>query len=77
MKKDLNISLTYRQVFDLVRQLPRQQKLMLTRELEKEAINSKLVSILQSFKTEDLSQDIIDTEVEAVRQEIYERSKEI
>jgi hypothetical protein len=75
MKADLNISLTFRQILDLVKQLPRQQKIRLTKELEKEAIDSKLSQILQSFKTDGLSQEIIDQEVEAVRQELYERSR--
>lgn len=75
MKADLNISLTFRQILDLVKQLPKQQKIRLTKELEKEAIDSKLSQILQSFKTDELSQTTIEEEVEAVRQELYERSQ--
>ena len=75
MKADLNISLTFRQILDLVKQLPREQKIRLTKELEKEAIETKLSQILQSFKTDELSQELIDEEVEAVRQERYERSQ--
>ncbi len=75
MKADLNISLTFRQILDLVKQLPRQQKIRLTKELEKEAIDSKLSQILQFFNTDELSQKIIDEEVEAVRQELYEQSQ--
>ncbi len=75
MKADLNISLTFRQILDLVRQLPRQQKIKLTKELEKEGIESKLSQILQSFQTDELSQDVIDKEVEASRIELYARSQ--
>ncbi len=75
MRADLNISLTFRQILDLVKQLPKQQKIKLTKELEKEAINSKLSQILQSFQTNDLSQNLIDEEVEAVRKELYDQSK--
>jgi hypothetical protein len=75
MKADLNISLTFRQILNLVRQLPRQQKIRLTKELEKEAIDSKLSQILQSFQTDELSQDVIDEEVEVVRQELHEWSQ--
>lgn len=75
MKADLNISLTFRQILELVRQLPREQKIRLTKELEKEAIDSKLSQILQSFNTDELTQELIDQEVEAVRQELYERSQ--
>jgi len=70
-----NISLTFRQILELVKKLPKRQKIRLTKELEKEVINSKLSSILESFKTDDLSQEVIDQEVEAVRTELYERSK--
>lgn len=75
MKADLNISLTFRQILDLVRQLPRHQKVRLTKELEKEAIDTKLTQILEAFKTDELSQQLIDEEVESVRQEVYDRSK--
>lgn len=75
MKTELNISLTYAQILQLVRQLPKQQKLKLSKELEKEAINTKLTEILRSIKAEDISQEIIDNEVEAVRQEMYAKSK--
>lgn len=75
MKADLNISLTFRQILELVRQLPRDQKIRLTKELEKEAISSKLSQILQSFKADDLPQELIDQEVETVRRQLYERSE--
>jgi hypothetical protein len=75
MKADLNISLTFRQIFDLVRQLPRQQKIRLTKELEREGINTTLSQMLQVFKTDILTQKMIDQEVEIVRQELYEQSQ--
>jgi hypothetical protein len=77
MKADLNISLTFRQILDLVKQLPRQQKIRLTKELEKEVRESKFSEILESFQTDELSQQIIDEEVESVRQELYERPKKL
>ena len=73
MKAELNISLTYQLIVSLVKQLPKQQKINLAKELEKEAIFSKLSYFLESFKTNELSQDVIDQEVEAVRQELYDR----
>lgn len=75
MKAELNISLTFHQILDLVKQLPKQERIRLAKELEKEAVDNKLSQLLQSFQTKDLSQDIIDEEVEAVRQELYERSQ--
>lgn len=75
MKTEVNISLTFRQVLDMVKQLPREQKVRLAKELEKEAIDSKLSDLLEAFQTDKLPQDLIDQEVEAARQEIYEQAK--
>lgn len=70
-----NISLSFNQILDLVRQLPKSQKIKLSKELEKEAIDTRLSKLLTSFRTEELSIDIIDQEVELVRQELYAKSK--
>ena len=70
-----NISLSFKQILELVRQLPKSQKIKLSKELEKEAIDTKLSKILNAFRTEDLSPDLIDEEVELVRQELYAKSK--
>lgn len=75
MKADLNISLTFHQILDLVRQLPKEQKIKLTKALEKEAIETRLSDIIQSFRSDEISEDLINEEVEAVRQELYERSQ--
>jgi hypothetical protein len=64
---DAKQSLTYEQVLFLVRQLPRQQKIKLTKELEKEGIHTKLSELLKTFRTDELSLDTIDEEVEIVR----------
>ncbi len=75
MKAALNIDLTFDQIFALVKQLPRQEKIKLTKELEKDSIEFKLKSVLESFKTNDLSLDTINQEVEIVRQQYYEGQK--
>ncbi len=75
MKAALQIDLTFEQVLSVVKQLPRQQKIKLTKELEKEAIDSKLSSLLKTFKTKDLDLNTITEEVESVRQEIYGNQK--
>jgi hypothetical protein len=75
MKAEFNISLTFDQIVDLVKQLPGKQKLKLSRELEKEAVNTKLTRLLTAFKTDELSLETIEQEAEAVRSEIYEESK--
>ncbi len=75
MKTALQIDITFEQILSIVRQLPRQQKIKLTKELEKEAIDTKLSRLLKSFKTKDIDLKTINEEVENVRQEIYEKQK--
>lgn len=75
MKTALQINLTFDQILSMIRQLPKQQKIKLTMELEKEAIDSKLSRLLKIFKSKDLDLKTITEEVESVRQEIYEKQK--
>lgn len=75
MKTALQIDITFEQILSLVKQLPKQEKLKLTKELEKEGIESKLAGLLQTFRTTDLSLKTINEEVEIVRQQIYEKQK--
>ncbi|RYY07891.1 MAG: hypothetical protein EOP43_01895 [Sphingobacteriaceae bacterium] len=69
MKTAIEVDLTFDQVLTLVKQLPQQEKLLLTKELEKEGIQSKLTELLKNFQTEELSLDTINEEVEIVRQQ--------
>lgn len=75
MKTALQIDLTFEQILSMVKQLPRQQKIKLTKELEKEAINTKLTRLLKVFRTKELDLQTITAEVESVRQEIYDQQK--
>lgn len=75
MATGYKISLTLRQILELVRQLPPEQKIKVAKELEKETIDSKLSELLSSFKTGDLDQKTIDAETEAVRKQLYERKQ--
>jgi predicted DNA-binding protein YlxM (UPF0122 family) len=75
MKTAIQIDFTFEQILSMVKQLPRQQKIKLTKELEKEAIDTKLDRLLQTFKTNDLDLDTINEEVESVRQQIYDEQK--
>lgn len=75
MKTALNIDITFEQILSMVKQLPKQDKLKLTKELEKEVIDSKLSKLLKAFRTNELDQETIDEEVENVRQERYEKQK--
>jgi hypothetical protein len=75
MKTAMQIDLSFDQILSLVKQLPRQQKVKLTKELEKDAIETKLGLLLKVFKSNDLDLDLISKEVELVRQEIYAKQK--
>jgi predicted DNA-binding protein YlxM (UPF0122 family) len=56
-------------------QLPVKEKLIISKELEKEGIKSKLSALLDTFKTDELSLETINEEVEIVRQQIYDEGK--
>ncbi|NEP45375.1 MAG: hypothetical protein F6K35_41615 [Okeania sp. SIO2H7] len=67
------LPITFEQILTLVKQLPHPQKLLLSKELEKETLNTKLTELLETFQTDEISLEIIREEVEAVRAEIYGR----
>jgi hypothetical protein len=75
MKNALQIELTFEQILSIVKQLPKQQKIKLTKELERDVIDTKLSRLLKTFKTDELDLKTITEEVETVRQEIYDRQK--
>ena len=75
MRTALQVDISFEQVLTLVRQLPTKEKIKLTKELEKEGIETKLAGLLKNFRTKELSMDMINEEVEIVRQEIYESKK--
>ena len=69
------ISLNFEQILELVKQLPPDDKLRLSEELAKETVNEKLTELLKIFKTDELDIETISEEVEAVRTELYDKSK--
>lgn len=70
-----SIDLGFDQILELVRQLPKKEKIRLSKELEREIIDVKLTSLLKAFKTDELDQDTITSEVEFIRSELHARSK--
>jgi hypothetical protein len=72
MRTAIQVNFTYDQVLSLVKLLPNKDKIKLTKELEKEGIETKLSRLLNSFKNKELSLATINKEVELVRQRIYE-----
>lgn len=69
------ISLNYGQILELVKQLPKKDKEKLSKELAKEAIDSRLTRLLNSFSSDELAEELINKEVESVRAEIYAKKK--
>jgi hypothetical protein len=69
------ISLSYTQILDLVRQLPKKEKAKLSNELAKEAIDKRLSLLLSSFYAEDLTEEEINQEVEKARTLILQKQK--
>ena len=62
---------SFSQLLSMLRQLPVRQKIKIARELEKDVIDSKLSSLLESFKTDELSLETIELEVNEVRKQLY------
>ena len=68
------VQLNFNQIVQIVKQLPVNDKIKLSKELEKDAINSKLTSLLKSFKTNELTEEMINQECEIVREKLYLKS---
>ncbi|MDB9437577.1 hypothetical protein BMF77_03980 [Dolichospermum sp. UHCC 0315A] len=67
------LPLTFDQILSLVKQLSTSEKLLLSKEIEKETLNNKLTELLEIFQTDELSLEEITEEVEIVRSQIYAR----
>jgi hypothetical protein len=51
-KRTYSISLDFGQILNLVKQLPKKDKIRLSKEIEKEIIGIKLTALLKAFKTD-------------------------
>ena len=71
----IKLSLTIDQIINLVMQLPAKEKIKIGQELAKEALDIRLTRLLTSFKTDAISEKLIDEEVEIVRAELYAKKK--
>ena len=67
--------LKFEQVLDLVKQLSPKEKMKLSKELEKDFKEKKLVSLMEAFAPFSISEETILEEVDAVRTELYAQSK--
>lgn len=70
---ETNLQLSFQQILEQVRNLPGEQKIKISQELEKETIGSKLTELLTAFRTDKLSMNEITAEVEQVRQDLYDK----
>jgi hypothetical protein len=69
------LSVTYDQIIRLVKQLPAKEKVKLGQEIAREVLDARFVKLLNSFKTEEISEELINEEVEKVRTELYAKKK--
>lgn len=69
----LKMHLSRTQILELARQLSDEDKLELNRALAAEVRGIKLKRLLDDLKTDEVLQEDIDSEVETVRQENYEK----
>ncbi|MEA5551033.1 hypothetical protein VB713_08585 [Anabaena cylindrica UHCC 0172] len=76
LQNTYQLPLTFDQILSLVKQ-SNSEKLLLSKELEKETLNNKLTELLEIFQTDELSLDEIAEEVEVVRSQIYNRKDQI
>lgn len=71
----LNINLDYNQIVNLVKQLSVRDRIRLSRELTKDTLVTEMQYYLDRFRTNELSEKEILSEVESVRQDIYDQKK--
>ncbi|WP_044654115.1 hypothetical protein [Bacteroides congonensis] len=72
---DAMLNLSYNQILNLVQQLPPRSKLKLGRTLTQQATRAELEHFLDTFRTDEITEDDILAEVKQVRKERYERRK--
>lgn len=69
----MKICLNCNQILKLAQQLSDEDKLELSRALAAEVRGIKLKRLLDALKADEIAQEDIDSEVEMVRLEIYEK----
>lgn len=72
---DAVLNLSYNQILSLVKQLPVRTQLRLGRILTKDATKAELEHFLEVFRTDELCEEDILSEVKQVRKERHARRK--
>ena len=65
------INISYNQVLLLIQQMPIRSQLKLGKALTRQNIREELTSFLDTFQTDEISEDEIMAEVKAVRRRRY------
>lgn len=72
----LNLQFTYAQLLSLALQLAKEDRYRLCRDLTREERSESLKALRDVFRTDELDEETIKAECEAVRQEMYEERLE-
>ena len=75
--KTINIELNKSQFISILNKLDDSDKLEIFNELKKSLFLKRFNKLLKSTKTNDLTLDEITKEVESVRQQRYEKGKQV
>lgn len=67
------LNLSYNQILNLVEQLPPRSKLKLGRTLTQQATKAELEHFLKVFRTDEITEEDILSEVKQVRKQRHER----
>ena len=68
----LNLQFSYAQLLGLALQLAKEDRYRLCRDLTREERSESLKALRDIFRTDELDEETIKAECEAVRQEMYE-----
>ena len=73
--RSLNIPISYDQLVQAINRLPLKERKKLSKELERDFVERRFSSLLDAFKTDDISEATILQETEAVRASLYAERK--
>ena len=69
------IDISYKQMLALILQMPVQSQIRLGRTLTRQSTRAELTRLLDTFRTDEISEQDILSEVKAVRHERYAKRK--
>ena len=73
--RGFRIDLTPDQVVELAKQLPKKERQELAKAFEREGLFKRLEELMKQVRTDELSEETINAEVEAVRAKRYAARK--